>query len=224
MAFKERITINKLPILEYALKNLLTDDEYNFVDSMMNYVVIPDDFISATSLCLFAILLRVGMVDEINIQELTSLKKIIPPSIDAFERINNINSLRFNDYAKIYNKFPPTEDEKKEYIKKYQQENQLLSVDEINTIRKWNYDEFTPTKEECYLIFKAVYFTLNQHGFIQDSIELLKTVEHSSTSRVWRNNLSKCIKTCIDKISIAYNKEDAIIQEIRILNERMCLY
>lgn len=225
MAFKERITIHKLPVLEYALKNLLTNDEYSFIDNAFNNTIIPDDFISATSLSLFAMLLRVGMVDEYNIQEYTSLGKIIPPSIDVFSKLDVINSKNFNEYAEKLNKCPLLEQEKQEYIKRYYNENQLLTVDEIKIIRGWYYDEDNkPTNEERYLLFKAVFFTLNQNGFIHDALDLLNRMKEYTASRLWRNNISKCIKICVNKFVSAYSNNDKTIEEIRILNERMCLY
>ncbi len=225
MAFKERITIHKLPVLEYALKNLLTNDEYSFIDNAFNNTIIPDDFISATSLSLFAMLLRVGMIDEYNIQEYTSLGKIIPPSIDVFSKLDVINSKNFNEYAEKLNKCPLTEQEKQEYIKRYYNENQLLTIDEIKIIHGWHYDEDNkPTNEERYLLFKAVYFTLSQNGFIHDALNLLNRMKEYTASRLWRNNISKCIKICINKFVSAYSNNDKTIKEIKILNERMCLY
>ena len=224
MAFKERITIKKLPILDYALTKMLTKDEYKKVEGIMNDTYIPDLYMSAISLCLFAMVINSGMAKENNIQEFTSFKKIIPPSIDVFTKWDVINSKKFNEYAEIYNKYHPTEEEKKSFIDKYMNEGNLLTLDELEIIRNWFYDDFKPTNEEKYILFKAFYFTWNQSEFIKSSIGFLDMMKDAKMPHEWRNMISSCIKVCINKISSAYANEDEIIQEIRILNERMCIY
>ena len=222
MAFKERITIHKLPILDLALKKLLTDEEYKQVNEIVEGQII-DSYSSAISLCLFAMLLRLGMIDEYNIQEFTSLRKIIPPSIDVFTKLDVINTHKFNDYAKLFNKYHLTEEEKNKYIERYTEENNLLTLEQLKILHGWNYGDFTPTEEEKYILFKAFYFTFNQSSFISSSIELLENMQDTMIPRDWRNNISKCIKICINKFASAYINNNEIIQEIRILNERMCI-